>query len=284
MVWTIPKAQLLGLFGQKHTTFAERRRVLMKNSLFRDLRDEQIEALCRMVTEKSVRGGDTVYRAGDSAENIYFVVKGAVKLCMGANKTLEGSSSSFPSKGSSSSSLFEVDRVYENSSFGEVETILGFSGYGSTTVALSTSEGGTSSRTLLLVLAKDLCPSVCRAVAPKIAKRLVFDVIRSIPSFSNLGNASIFELVKLLRCSNVMKGKLTLMLKHKVREPLSLSLSRCTHTHTHTHRYMPHKTRLKHASICHNSRWHSSSKRTRWKKERELDARFIVWINLNRVD
>ena len=34
----------------------------------------------------------------------------------------------------------------------------------------------------------------------------MFDVIRSVPSFSNLGNASIFELVKSLRCSNVMKG------------------------------------------------------------------------------
>ena len=48
VVWTIPKAQLLGLFGQKHTTFKERRRVLMRNSLFRDLREEQIEALSRM--------------------------------------------------------------------------------------------------------------------------------------------------------------------------------------------------------------------------------------------
>ena len=95
VVWTIPKAQLLGLFGQKHTTFKERRRVLMRNSLFRDLREEQIEALSRMVTEKSVSGGQTVYRAGDSADNIYFVVKGSVKLCLGTNKTMsseEGSS------------------------------------------------------------------------------------------------------------------------------------------------------------------------------------------------
>ena len=99
-----------------------------------------------------------------------------------------------------------MDRVFENSSFGEVETVLGFSGYGSTVIALSPSDGGTQSRTILLVLAKDLCPSVCRAVAPKIARRLVFDVIRSVPSFSNLGNASIFELAKSLRCSNVMKG------------------------------------------------------------------------------
>ena len=95
VVWTIPKAQLLGLFGQKHTTFKERRRVLMRNSLFRDLREEQIEALSRMVTEKSVSGGQIVYRAGDSADNIYFVVKGSVKLCLGTNKTMsseEGSS------------------------------------------------------------------------------------------------------------------------------------------------------------------------------------------------
>jgi len=88
VVWTIPKAQLLGLFGQKHTTFKERRRVLMRNSLFRDLREEQIEALSRMVTEKSVSGGQTVYRAGDSADNIYFVVKGSVKLCLGTHRTM----------------------------------------------------------------------------------------------------------------------------------------------------------------------------------------------------
>ena len=206
VVWTIPKAQLLGLFGQKHTTFKERRRVLMRNSLFRDLREEQIEALSRMVTEKSVSGGQTVYRAGDSADNIYFVVKGSVKLCLGTNKTMSSEEGSSKGGTASKSSLFEVDRVFENSSFGEVETVLGFSGYGSTVIALSPSDGGTQSRTILLVLAKDLCPSVCRAVAPKIARRLVFDVIRSVPSFSNLGNASIFELVKSLRCSNVMKG------------------------------------------------------------------------------
>ena len=32
-VWTIPKAQLLGLFGQKHTTFKERRNVLCRPAL-----------------------------------------------------------------------------------------------------------------------------------------------------------------------------------------------------------------------------------------------------------
>ena len=57
VVWTIPKAQLLGLFGQKHTTFKERRRVLMRNSLFRDLREEQIEALSRMTTDRSAGNG-----------------------------------------------------------------------------------------------------------------------------------------------------------------------------------------------------------------------------------
>jgi CRP-like cAMP-binding protein len=176
-VWTIPKAQLLGLFGQKHTTFKERRNVLMRNSLFRDLREEQIDALSRMVTEKSVSSGQIVYRAGDSADNIYFIVKGSVKLCLGANKTMStqdrSSSSSSPSKGTVNS-LFEVDRVFENSSFGEVETVLGFSGYGSTAISLSPSEGGTQSKTLLLVLAKDLCTSVCRAVSGKSENSLNF--------------------------------------------------------------------------------------------------------------
>lgn len=196
-VWATPKAQIVALFSHNLFSRKERRRVLVKNRIFMFLGAEQLDTVTHLMTEKIANAGEHIFEAGDRAGKIYFLVEGTISISAGSG----GETS-------------EVDRLYENSCFGELETIFELPEYVASAKVIGKSAGASANQAKLLVLDMDNCRSLLKLVRPLVRRRLMFHIVKAIPDFSEMNPRFLSRIADSVSVVEITQG--TCILRHGV--------------------------------------------------------------------